>query len=274
MTDLAGFFLAHPTTIQVALFASTFALLTVLEYRDGRSVAGPKWRHAASNGLFVLSALPIQIALMTCTLALAHWTTVHHWGLVYLLPHADDPWIRYGLMFVVLDLLDYVYHVSVHQFAPFWRFHLVHHTDTAVDVSTTVREHPGETCVRNAFLMMWVGLCGASVEVLVLRQTTETLSNLWSHTAVRLPERWARVLGWLFITPNLHHAHHHRALPATNRNYGDIFSVWDRLFGTYTAMAAADVSFGLEPPQQGAGERWLRATLARLGVRSGERAVV
>lgn len=272
MIDIAGFFLAHPTSVQVALFASTFALLTAFECRDGRLAAMPKWRHAATNGLFVLSALPIQVSLMTCTLALAHWTTAQRWGLVYLLPRADDPWIRYGLMFVVLDLLDYVYHVSVHQFAPFWRFHLVHHTDTTVDVSTTVREHPGETCVRNLFLMLWVGLCGASVQVLVLRQTAETLSNLWSHTAVRVPEPCARVLGWLFITPNLHHAHHHCELPATNRNYGDIFSVWDRLFGTYAVLGPGEVTFGLEPPQQGAGERWLRARFARLGFGGASRA--
>ncbi|PIH02801.1 hypothetical protein CS542_03340 [Pedobacter sp. IW39] len=38
--------------------------------------------------------------------------------------------------------------------------------------------------------------------------------------------------GLLFITPNLHHVHHHFELPYTDCNYGDVFSIWDRLFGT------------------------------------------
>jgi sterol desaturase/sphingolipid hydroxylase (fatty acid hydroxylase superfamily) len=61
-----------------------------------------------------------------------------------------------------------------------------------------------------------------------------------------LPAVPARVLGWVFITPNLHHTHHHARLPGTNCNYGDVFSIWDRLFGTYVDMPSEDTVFGLD----------------------------
>jgi len=188
---------------------------------------------------------------MTVCLWLAAWTAKSSWGLVYLLPHARGPLVKYLLMFIALDFLDYLYHVAMHFVPIFWRFHLVHHSDLVVDVSTTVREHPGETVLRNVFLICWVLLCGASTEILIMRQTAETVANLLAHTSLRLPARLARVLGWLFITPNLHHAHHHFQMPSTNRNFGDVFSIWDRLFGTFIELPRDETIFGLDTHMEG-----------------------
>jgi len=179
-------------------------------------------------------------------MASAGWVTSHHWGVIYLLPNSSNPWIKYGLMFLMLDFLDYVYHRAMHRIPTLWRFHLVHHTDRTLDVSTTLREHPGETVLRNCFLLAWVFLCGATFGVLILRQTGQTLFNILSHTSFRLPPLPARVLGLVFITPNLHHVHHHYKLPYTDRNYGDIFSIWDRLFGTFRELSVENTRFGLD----------------------------
>jgi sterol desaturase/sphingolipid hydroxylase (fatty acid hydroxylase superfamily) len=236
----------HPSLSQLFLFSflmiSTWLTEKIVLAESGRV----KWQHSSINAAFILSDLPIQIVMIQLCVAVAGVVTESHWGLLYLLPNADSPLIRYGLMFFALDFLDYVYHFSMHRVAFFWRFHLVHHTDQALDVSTTVREHPGETVIRNGFLILWVFLCGAPVEILVLRQTVETVANIFAHTSFRLPVGPARVLGWLFITPNLHHAHHHFQMPATNCNYGDVFSIWDRLFGTFMELAREEIVFGLD----------------------------
>ena len=263
MNPVLQFLFAHPTSTQTCLYALTIISLWWAESLVLAQPAAVKWRHTSLNALFVVTALPIQVGMMLVCLWVSRWTAHHQFGLIYLLPNPENPWLKYGLMFVVLDLLDYVYHVTVHHVGPFWRFHRWHHTDLAVDVSTTVREHPGETFIRNSFLIAWVFLCGASVEILVLRQTAETVSNLCSHTAIRLPPRSARVLGWLFITPNLHHAHHHNELPITNRNYGDVFSLWDRMFGTFVNFARADTVFGLQSHMDGSADAHLRALVAR-----------
>ncbi len=220
--------------------------LWLFERRISTEPTGKKWRHTWGNFLFVASALPIQLAISVVLIAVSGWTQVHHWGLAYLLPDALGPWARYLFMFMVLDLLAYVYHVLMHRIALFWRFHLVHHTDGTVDVSTTVREHPGETFLRNCIELLFAFLCGASFWVLMLRQSVQSVSNIIAHTSCRFSPRLARILGWVFITPNLHHVHHHYRLPYTNCNYGDVLSIWDRLFGTYTELAAEDTRFGLD----------------------------
>ncbi|MBL6852107.1 MAG: sterol desaturase family protein [Alphaproteobacteria bacterium] len=243
---MSDFLLAHAGLAEAGLFAAVLAVLWVMELRVSAVRAGAKLRHTLVNAVFMSAALPVQAVMTMACLAAAGFVTARHVGLLYLLPGADSAWVRIGLMFVVLDLLDYVYHAIMHNVPFLWRFHLVHHTDQTVDVSTTFREHPGETAIRNGFALLWIVLCGAPLEVVILRQAVAAAANIASHTSMRLPPGPARVLGWLFVTPNLHHAHHHFQLPATNCNYGDVFSVWDRLFGTYVEMPAAEVVFGLD----------------------------
>lgn len=264
MNEILQWWFANPNVIQISLFAFVLSSLWLTEHLLAPRNLPKKLQHTALNAVFVLSALPIQITMMVFCLALSMWTVEEHWGLVYLLSGYDQALIKYGLMFVVLDLLDYVYHRTMHLVRPFWRFHLYHHSDRQIDVTTTVREHPGETFIRNCFLMLWVFLCGATPEVLVLRQSAQTTINLWSHTSIRLPERLGRIVGWLFVTPNIHQVHHHFELPYTNRNFGDVFSVWDRLFGTLVALPRKDTVFGVNSHHQGEADVIPLAILARI----------
>lgn len=244
--SVAGYLFEHAGAAETAFFAAVVTAIWLTEKIVLAQPTAEKLRHAALNAALLALVAPVQFAMTLAYLALAQWTTRHHCGLVYLLPGWRNPWIKYGLMFIVLDFLDYVYHFIAHRVPMLWRFHLVHHTDRAVDVSTTFREHPGETLIRVCFLSAWVVLCGASVEALILRQTFETIANVSQHTVFRLPPSAARRLGWLFVTPNLHHAHHHFEMPGTNCNYGDVFSIWDRLFGTYVDLSDEEPVFGLD----------------------------
>lgn len=246
LNSVIQFLVINASSTQFFLFATALISMWLIESTARVESKAVKFRHTAVNALFMSGALPVQGCLMLFCLGLASWATKHNVGLVHLLSHANDPWIKYGVMFFVLDGLDYLYHVLMHRVPAFWRFHRLHHTDRFVDVSTTFREHPAETGIRNVFLILCVLLSGASIEVLILRQTVETVSNIFSHTSLSLRPWPARLLGSLFITPNLHHAHHHFQMPATNCNYGDVFSIWDRLFGTFTTMTREEIVFGLD----------------------------
>ncbi len=236
----------NPNTSQFLLFGSVLVSLWLVERAATAQPTLAKLRHTSINVLYMSAVLPIQIVMMILCVAVAQWVTAHHWGLIHLLPGTENPWIRLVLLFLMLDFLDYVYHVMAHRVPMLWQLHLLHHTDQAVDVSTTFRENPGETLVRTCFFLLWIFICGASVEALVLRQTFETFANVSQHTVFRLPRGPARIVGWLFVTPNLHHTHHHWRLPGTNCNYGDVLSVWDRMFGTYVEMDGEDTVFGLD----------------------------
>jgi len=142
-------------------------------------------------------------------------------------------WARVVVVVVVLDGLAYVAHLLMHQAAPAWRFHRVHHSDPHVDVTTAFRQHPLETVWRYSFLLAGALLLGASsVSVAVYLALSALMAQL-EHAHVVLPPRLDRSVRLLFSSPAMHRVHHSRRQPETDTNYSNIFSFWDRLFGTY-----------------------------------------
>lgn len=263
-----GFFVRHADATQILLFACVVTALWLIEHIVLAQSEGGKLRHTSVNALFILTALPAELALSTSCVAVSEWATGHAWGLLARLPDPANPWVKYVVAFFALDFLDYVYHRAMHHVPSLWRFHLVHHTDQMVDSSTTVREHPGESMVRGGFLVLWTFILGASFEVLLLRQAAETVFAILAHSALRLPPRTGRLFGAVFITPNLHHVHHHFALPYTDCNFGGVFSIWDRLFGTFAELPEAETTFGLDTHMEPASTENF-ATLFALPFRGG-----
>jgi sterol desaturase/sphingolipid hydroxylase (fatty acid hydroxylase superfamily) len=81
---------------------------------------------------------------------------------------------------------------------------------------------------------------------LLLRQFIQVFFTAFTHAHYRLPERLNRIVSLVFVTPNVHHVHHHAVQPYTDANYGDVLSIWDRLFGTYRELEAEKVVFGID----------------------------
>ena len=68
----------------------------------------------------------------------------------------------------------------------------------------------------------------------------------FNHSNMNLP-RWVdRTIGYLIVTPRMHRVHHHEEVPYTDANYGNIFSFWDRIFGTYKHLDAEQIVYGLD----------------------------
>jgi sterol desaturase/sphingolipid hydroxylase (fatty acid hydroxylase superfamily) len=130
----------------------------------------------------------------------------------------------------------YVFHIATHKVSLFWRFHRVHHCDTHLDVSTTMRAHPIEYFVLFLTMVPVAILFGLNPVALIAYQIFESAVDLFNHSNIRLPERWDRALRWLIVTPNMHCLHHSSYRPETDSNYGGALSIWDRLFGTYSAV--------------------------------------
>lgn len=125
-------------------------------------------------------------------------------------------------------------------------FHAVHHSDNVVDVSTTLREHPGENIVRLSFTLLWVFITGTAFWMLMLRQIIQAITTLFAHMNYRFSDSADKFISLLFITPNLHQVHHHYKQPYTDCNYGDVFSIWDRMFGTLKRLPAEQLVFGVD----------------------------
>src|SRR5262249_26818614 len=148
---------------------------------------------------------------------------------------------------LVLDLSFYVAHVAMHWIPAFWRFHRVHHSDPVVDVTTTIRQHPGEGVIRYAFMGAFAFTLGASPGAFAVYRAWSALNGLLEHANIRVPPWLDRVLSLVTTWPNMHKVHHSRIATETNTNYGNVFSFFDRLFLTFTpSHRGATIVYGLE----------------------------
>ncbi|MEZ4927464.1 MAG: sterol desaturase family protein [Saprospiraceae bacterium] len=247
MNNLIDSITQASTTIQAILFVIIFSSLWNIENIIGFSRSGfRKWRHLLKNSVFALTAIPVQFVLGLAFAWATKWTFEHQHGLVYWLPKDTSNWIVFIVSLMLLDLSEYFYHRQMHRFKNLWRVHMVHHSDHVVDVSTVLREHPAETAVRLLNTLVWTFLLGIPVWCLVFRQILQVVFTVASHVNARLPDRTDRIVSLVFITPNMHQVHHHFQLPYTDRNFGDILSIWDRLFGTFARMDFQDLVFGVD----------------------------
>lgn len=228
------------------VFAGLFFIGWNIENIAGVLFNYKKWKHAFINAPFILINIPGQLLLGLAFIKTIEWTTQHQFGLLHHLPVSRNSFLLFLASFVFLDFGEYVYHVTMHKVKRLWMFHIVHHSDRVVDVSTTLREHPGENFIRLSFTLLWMFIGGVAFWILILRQIIQVFTTLFAHMNYRLPERVDSVIGLIFITPNLHQVHHHYKQPYTDCNYGDVFSMWDRLFGTFKRMPAGELIFGVD----------------------------
>ena len=79
-----------------------------------------------------------------------------------------------------------------------------------------------------------------------LYQTISVVSTQFTHANIALPKKLDSFLSYFIVSPNMHKVHHHYVLPYTDSNYGNIFSIWDRLFGTYHYTPVDQLKYGLD----------------------------
>ena len=173
------------------------------------------------------------------------WSQSHRAGLLHRLPLRSGPALFIAVL--VLDFSYYVAHVAMHRIPAFWRFHRVHHSDPAVDVTTTIRQYPGEGVIRYAFMAAFAIPLGPSPGAFAVYRAWSVLNGLFEHAHVRVPLQLDRLLSLVTTWPGLHKVHHSRVASETNTNYGNIFSLFDRLFFTFTPAARGrNIVYGLD----------------------------
>lgn len=246
--NFINFLLQSSEKTQVIIFSIMLVAGWNIENIAGLAMNYKKWNHALLNSKFILTGVLPQFFMSLLFVKTMQWTSLHHFGILYHLPYMDmdHPLVLFLASFILLDFGEYVYHVIMHKVKRLWMFHAVHHSDNVVDVSTTLREHPVENIIRNSFTILWIFFSGALFWTVFVRQLIQMVSNLLAHMNYRLPKKLDAVIGMVFITPNLHHVHHHYQKPYTDHNYGDVLSIWDRMFGTFCNLPEQEIVFGVD----------------------------
>jgi sterol desaturase/sphingolipid hydroxylase (fatty acid hydroxylase superfamily) len=236
MQDLILYFENIPTSARATILIGGIFLFWVLEgVVPLFSFRYKKWRHAAINFFFTLCTMIIGFGLAGVLYWSSLWVNTQEIGLLHWL--SMPLWAEVLLGVMLLDAIGaYFAHWTEHRVRWMWKFHLVHHSDTTVDVTTGLRHHPGETVIRIGFTILAVYITGASMGIIMLYQSLSVLFAHLTHANIQMPVRVDRALSWVFVTPLMHKVHHHYQLPLTDTNFGNIFSIWDRLFGTFAQV--------------------------------------
>ncbi|WPQ61031.1 sterol desaturase family protein [Chitinophaga sancti] len=156
------------------------------------------------------------------------------WLYQYRITTLGDAWYIWILTYLVYDFMFWLVHLLGHQVRFFWCIHGVHHT--AEEMKLTV-------AVRGSFLgflhipltIIWLPILGFDPFMIFICESIARLYGLYEHVNDHF-DRYVgkqRFLEFLFITPSVHRVHHAKNYIYLDRNYGETFSIWDKLFRTF-----------------------------------------
>lgn len=167
---------------------------------------------------------------------------LEHLALFELSAHAGWVWV---MAFVLYDLCYYWLHRMGHERNILWAAHSVHHQSEDYNLSTALRQ------TSTGFLLSWIfylplALLGVPLLVFVSVAALNLLYQFWVHTRHIPKLGWYE---WVFVTPSNHRVHHAQNPLYIDRNYGGVFILWDRLFGTFQQEDDREpVIFGVTTP--------------------------
>ena len=155
-------------------------------------------------------------------------------------------WVQIVVAVVLLDLLTYALHRAYHRIPFLWSFHVVHHTDLDLDVSSASRFHTGEVLFSSVAKLGAVTLLGIPPLGLVVFEVVMLACAQFQHANIKVPARLEPVLWRTLVPPAMHRLHHAPSRRDTDSNFGTILTLWDSLLGTFNRRAADDEpSFGI-----------------------------
>ena len=230
---------------QPFLALTGFLLFWLIESVTPFSRRSGRVRHAARNlAVAGLNVLALVFLLSGLTVSVAHATTAQRWGLLSMAPLS--PFVKLGLAALALDFWTYWWHRANHRLPFLWRFHRMHHSDPAMDVTTATRFHLGEIALSTIARFGLIPLVGIPLSVIVGYELVLLLSTQFHHSNIGLPAGIDRFLQVVIVSPNMHRMHHSIERVETDSNYSSVLSVWDRLFRSYRAKADyRQVRFGV-----------------------------
>ncbi|MBO6536728.1 MAG: sterol desaturase family protein [Balneolaceae bacterium] len=194
-----------------------------------------KVRHAGINAVLTAFFVVIGLGFAGILLGASEWVTANNFGILNWV--SMPVWLQIIVGVMLLDFFGaFLVHWVEHKVKWMWKFHLVHHSDTTVDVTTGLRHHPGEAVFRMIFTILGVIVVGAPIWIVFFYQTMSAAFTHFNHANIQMPKKLDRALSLVFVTPYMHKVHHHYTQPLTDTNYGNIFAIWDRIFGTFAQV--------------------------------------
>ena len=185
--------------------------------------------------LGLINGFCVRVCLVALGLITARTAQIQGWGLLQNVHW--HPGLEMLISLLALDLLIYAQHRAFHHWPWLWRWHRVHHTDLALDVSSGVRFHPVEALLSLGVKLTGIALIGASSTAVLLFELSLSLLALFNHSNIYIPAPLEKLLRKGLITPDLHRIHHSIQREEQQKNFGFSVPWWDHLFGSFQSEA-------------------------------------
>jgi len=226
------FLIAHDSDLRIYAFFMGSLLLLWESGFPARVLIDPVISRWSCNiSLFIFDIFLVRILLPVSSVGLAIHASNRGWGMLNLI---DAP-VRLEILLalLLLDATAYLFHVALHRIPLLWRIHAIHHCDKDFDCTTGLRFHPFEALAGFGVRLGAIAVLGIPVIAIVCFEVWAVLVGFYTHANIGIPSWIDRSVRKLLVTSNMHRIHHSAHPQDGMSNFGVVFSVWDRLFGTY-----------------------------------------
>lgn len=223
--------------IRLGCFLGVLLVMAGWEYlspkRSNRVAKALRWR--TNFSMVVVSSVLLRLLIPAGAIGAAFWAETNEFGVLHVLNASTVVALVSG--FLLLDVAIYWQHRLFHRIPWLWRLHRVHHADLDFDVSTGLRFHPIEILLSMLIKIAVVVAFGIPAIAVLIFEVVLNATSLFNHGNVALPRWLEKPVRMLIVTQEMHRIHHSQRPIETDSNFSFNFSVWDRLFGTYTAQS-------------------------------------
>ena len=230
-----------PNYVLIGLIISFFIMETAF---NRPIVMGNKLNHFFQNFLFQMIAISMASFLGLMIISTFNWIDSHQFGLFNWI--SVPFWIKIISGVLLLDLADYWTHKIDHRSPLFWRQHRVHHSDTTMDASTALRGFPTDFIFFTCGELLMAVIFGLDLLSLNIFLFLFFPVSFFHHANINYPKWIDKIFGGVFVTPNYHKVHHEQDQFYTDSDYGTLFIIWDKLFGTFKTKPVEEINYGLK----------------------------
>lgn len=223
--------------LQLLVILMAFVIILIFENlyaSNDRSLKTFRQNYLTNIILFIFNSILMSLLSVYSLLTIADLYSTEG-----LLSRISNPVVKIVVSFMLLDLTLYFWHKANHTFSFLWMFHKVHHSDPSFNASTAFRLHFVELLLTAGVKALYIVVLGVDKAVVIISEAAITVFVIFHHMDISVPgEKW---LGRIIIVPYLHKAHHSVRREEHDRNYGAVFSIWDRIFNTMIEIKPAEI---------------------------------
>ncbi len=204
-----------------------FLILVLLEkwygwYRGNDTVPVDDMLSSLSSGITNVTkdVLGLSVAIISYS-----WLVDH-----VALTQVNASWLTFAIAFIALDFSGYWVHRINHEYNIFWNNHIIHHSSEEFNLACALRQSISSFVRIFTVFLLPAAFLGVPTEVIAVVGPIHLFAQFWYHTQ---HIKRMGILEHVIVTP-AHHRVHHAINPIyLDKNYGQIFIFWDKLFGTF-----------------------------------------